>query len=161
GRLPGTARSGEADRAHVRLLPPEPGPPWHLVRVFVAAASLQLGAGAAAGAGGLADHDAGHRAADPESSGEGGAGQAAGGGSTRGISPSRKGPHKMEEGGPVRASLLPGSATQRFPSRPRYLAATVGVAKLISTLVSSPARTATVSVRVSVLPSRTTSAFSV
>jgi hypothetical protein len=73
----------------------------------------------------------------------------------------REGLDKTEEGGPVGTSLLPGSVTQRFPSRPRYLAATVGVAKLISTLVSSPARTATDSVRVSVLPSRTTSAFSV
>src|SRR5262249_7546173 len=83
--------SGEAERTHVRLLPPEPGPPWHLVRVFVAAASLQLGAGAAAGAGGLADDDAGHRTADPESSGEGGGGQAAGGSPTRGATQNGRG----------------------------------------------------------------------
>src|SRR5262249_14835133 len=56
------------------------------------------------------------------------------------------------EGPPPRVSSL--------PLRPRYLAATLA-GKVMLTRVSSPARTLTRSVRVSALPSRTTSAFSV
>jgi hypothetical protein len=54
----------------------------------------------------------------------------------------------------------PSFAITSLRGRPRYLEAT-DAGKLMLTFVSSPARTATFSVRVSVLPSRTTSAVSV
>ena len=69
-------------------------------------------------------------------------------------------------GGRVSETLPPGSPSHAPArggrgARGRYFAATVGVANCRFTRVSSPARTATFSVRTSALPSRTTSAFSV